>query len=60
MKGKERNYNDCPSGKNKYETEEEAKIAVRESWLLRNIHLSYYFCLQCHHFHMTSRKEKIK
>lgn len=56
MRGKK--FNDCPSGKNKYSTEDDAKAAVRESWILRNVSLSYYFCLQCHHFHMTSRKIK--
>lgn len=58
MTRKQQKYNTCPSGKNEYETEEDAKIAVRESWLLRDIKLNYYFCLQCFKYHLTSKKYK--
>lgn len=51
---KKQNFNTCPSGKNTYETEWEAQKAVRDAKVLRNIKLSYYFCMYCFNYHMTS------
>lgn len=58
MKNKKEREMACPSGKKTYETEDDAQRAVRESWLLRDIHLNYYFCMYCFKYHMTSKLKK--
>lgn len=45
----------CPSGKNTYETEDDARRAVRDNLVLRDVRLNYYFCMICFKYHMTSK-----
>lgn len=52
---KKREFNKCPSGKNTYDNEEDAKRAVRDSLVLRDVRLNYYFCMLCFNYHMTSK-----
>jgi hypothetical protein len=45
----------CPSSKRRFETEDDAKYAARESMLFRDSpELATYFCLICLGFHLTS------
>lgn len=45
----------CPSGKKTYETEDDARRAVRDNLVLRDVRLNYYFCMMCFKYHMTSK-----
>lgn len=51
MIGKEKK---CISGKNTYDTENEAQRAADLGMYLRNVQLRPYMCLDCHNFHLTS------
>lgn len=49
----------CLSGKPIYETEQEAQLVARERMLFGKAPPLYsYFCLLCHHYHLTSRAAK--
>lgn len=52
----------CVTGKRRYETQEEAKYAARESMLFRNSPLlNVYSCLYCNFgWHLTSTQKVAK
>jgi len=51
----------CPSSKTRYEDDDSAKYAARDSMLFRNSpELATYWCILCGGFHLTSTVTETK